>query len=90
MFDWTWITETTRKTIRRNAEEIWIGIVAAWKIARGNNQASWKIRRRIEKNSGWNYCTWIENHIAWKGAVETWERNWEGGKENWRFKLVAK
>ena len=90
MFAWTWITETTRKTIRRNAEEIWIGVVAAWKKARGNNEASWKIRRGIEKNLGWNYCTWIENHIAWKGAVETWERNWERGKENWRFKLIAK
>ena len=89
MFAWTWITETTRKTIRRNAEEIWIGVVAAWKKARGNNEASWKIRRGIEKNSGWNYCTWIENYIAWKGAVETWERNWERGKENWRFKLIA-
>ena len=89
MFAWTWITESTRKTIRTNAEEIWIGIVAAWKIARGNNEASWKIRRRIEKNLGWNYCTWIENHIAWKGAVETWERNWERGKENRRLKLIA-
>ena len=89
MFAWTWITETTRKTIRRNAEEIWIGVVAAWKKARGNNEASWKIRRGIEKNSGWNYCTWIENHTAWKGAVETCERNWERGKENWRFKLIA-
>ena len=89
MFAWAWITETTRKTIRRNAEEIWIGIVATWKKVRGNNEASWKIRRGIEKNLGWNYCTWIENHIAWKGAVETWERNWERGKENWRFKLIA-
>ena len=89
MFAWAWIIEITRKTIRTNAEEIWIGIVVAWKIVRGNNEASWKIRRGIEKNLSWNYCTWIENHIAWKGAVETWERNWERGKENWRFKLIA-
>ena len=76
MLTWAWLILLTRKRNRINAYEIWIGIKAAWEIARGYNQKIRKVGRRFEKDSNWNLYTIIENHIFWNRTAEIGKRNW--------------
>ena len=76
MLTWAWLIKLTRKRNRINAEEIRIGIKAAWEIARGYNQTFRKVGRRFEKDWSWNPNTIIENHLVGNRTAETGKRNW--------------